>query len=1220
MSHASATDSIGPSKGDERFGGEPILAALLEASNDPVWCMAAEDRKLLFANAAAARICGRPVEALLRQDDGWLDTIHPDDRASFERQLDAALASGSAQHEYRIMTADGSVRTVREQMTVVRDQAGRQVRIGGVATDVTDQRRTDEALREAEAVFQSLVDTLPLNVLRKDLQGRIAFCNRRYCESANVRPEEIIGKSDFDLFPEDLARKYVADDRRVVETREVLHDVEEHDTGDDHTMYVEMLKAPVLNAADEVVGVQVLFWDVSDRIEAEAALRFERHLLHTLLDTVPDAIYFKDAESRFIRTSRALARKFGLSDPKLTEGKSDADFFSPEHAQQALADEQAVMRTGQPILDKVEKETWDGQEDTWCSTSKLPLRDPSGKVIGTFGVSRDITAQKRAAAELAQERDLLKTVINNVPDLIYVKDRAGRFLAVNRSLQRVLGVESSDDAAGKTDYDFSPPELACNYVADDQNVMREGHSLIDKEEMALDADGKPVWLMTTKVPLRDTDGRIVGLVGIGHNITNRKRAEEQLLAAKEAADIANRAKSDFLANMSHEIRTPMNAIIGMTELLLDTELTQAQRDYLRMVQESGESLLTVINDILDFSKIEAGKLDLDETVFDIRERLGDTMKSLAVRAHAKNLELAFRVQPDVPRFARGDMARLRQIVVNLVGNSIKFTEQGEVVVDIGSTPLSGKHVKLHVKVRDTGIGIAPDKCARIFEEFEQADSSTTRRFGGTGLGLAIASRLVGLMGGEIEVRSQLGKGSEFQFTAKLGAVDSREPEATGPAPVIVGGTHVLVLDDNDTNRLILNEMLSNWGMKPSLVAGAEQARTALIEAHGRAEPFGLILSDVNMPDVDGFTFAEWVRHDERLRNVPIVMLTSSGRPGDSQRREKLGIEAHLMKPVKQSELFDVIIRALGVNGPEDVGADGSADDKRVLCRPLSILLAEDNTVNQKLAVGVLQREGHTVKVANSGREAVEALAEQDFDLVLMDVQMPDVDGFEATRQIRSCEAETGRHVPIVAMTAHAMKGDRERCLEAGMDEYIPKPIRLRDLQEKLVLLFPADHPPDEAASDRPRAAGSDQALPAPSGEPGSPGEPVPGDAVPDDALPDEPVPDAAVPDWEAALEGVGNDRSLLCELVSAFVEESRDWMQELEDAIRRPSATDVQRLAHKIKGAVLFLHADEIAERLEEIERSAAAGELDESIPRITAVRPHFARLLAHLEAFLKAN
>jgi PAS domain S-box-containing protein len=1163
-------------------GQERLLESLLQSVNEIVWCTSADGGELLFVNQAVERIYGRPLQKLIEDKHFWLDAIHPDDRERFEGHLKRLRTEGQVELEYRIVRPDGEVRWLLDNTAIIYDDDGNEVRVGGISTDITQNKRAQQALRDSEAVYHSLVESLPLNVLRKDLQGQIVFGNQKYCDSMQKSLEELLGKTDFDLFPAEMAKKYTDDDRHVVETGELLHDVEAHRTLDGEDIYVEVLKGPVVDADGRAVGIQVMFWDVTDRKRAETALNYERDLLHTLLDNLPDSIYFKDQQSHFIRVSSGLADKFGLADPNVAIGKTDADFFTPEHAEQARRDEQEVMRLGEPILDKVEKETWSEHEDTWCSTTKLPLRDSSGAIIGTFGISRDITEHKRAEANLARERDLLKTIIDNVPDLIFIKDRAGRFVAVNAAMLRVLQVETEEEVIGKTDFDFSPPELAANYVADDQMVMRSGQPMIDHEEFAPDPGGNEVWLLTTKVPLRDENGNVTGLVGIGRNITNRKRAEQELLAAKEAADSANRAKSDFLANMSHEIRTPMNAIIGMTELVLDTRLAQSQRDYLRMVHESGESLLTVINEILDFSKIEAGKLDLENMLFDLRESLGDTMKSLALRAHHKSLELAFRVDPDVPRALVGDVGRLRQIVVNLVGNAIKFTEKGEVVVDVRCPTHTADMATCHITVRDTGIGIPKEKLASIFHEFEQVDSSTTRRFGGTGLGLAISSRLVELMGGKIWVESSVDQGSEFHVTLEFPLGDDEELERPRRNTVVVGGTPVLVVDDNATNRLILDEMLRNWGMKPTLVESATSALETLKAAAADDSPFHLLLSDVNMPESDGFMLSEWIRDDPTVADIAIIMLTSSGRPGDADRREKLGIAANLLKPAKQSEIFDAIVRALGVSAPEDNPAQQSVLDKAGKLGTLRILLAEDNLVNQRLAQGVLSRQGHEVIIANNGREAIEALHTSEFDVVLMDVQMPDLDGFEATKAIRTAEQMTGRHQPIIAMTAHAMAGDRELCLEAGMDEYVSKPIRVNELMDKLAIVLGNQTP-------------SEFAAPASS-----------------------PATDSSMIDWDVVLVGMMGDETLLRHCIDACLLETPQFMASIHQAIATNDSVALKQAAHSLKGSIAFLHVNRITQCAQKLETMGSSGDLESARLEATTLDEQYLGLATELRAFLQ--
>jgi PAS domain S-box-containing protein len=810
----------------------------------------------------------------------------------------------------------------------------------------------------------------------------------------------------------------------------------------------------------------------------------------------------------------------------------------------------------------------------------LPRLQIAMLVLGLTGLylGAVVTDRWRAGRALQASESRLRTIVGSIDDVIFEFDAQGTCISLWTRNENLL-LRPRSEIIGRKLPAFLSDELAAKVLVIIHRALTLGSH--DDFEYCLDLREEKRWFLARVCPIPSESSAPSTVCILSRDISVRKRAEEALQHAKEAAEAANRAKSEFLANMSHEIRTPMNGIIGMTELALGTGLTPEQHEYLSMVQSSADSLLGIVNDILDFSKIEARKLDLEVIEVNLRNTLSNAMKTLALRAHEKGLELTYHIHPDVPRALLGDPGRLRQVMINLIGNAIKFTERGEVVVHVHPESQTEDAVVLHCTVADTGIGISRAAQQVIFEAFTQDDSSTTRRYGGTGLGLAISARLAQMMGGHIWVESEPGKGSIFHFTARLelprGAVAAPAPQESGT----LRDLRALVVDDNATNRRILDEMLKNWDMKTTLAEGGAQAMAHLERARHSGIPFPLILVDAQMPDMDGFALVERIKQSPELTGATIMMLSSSGQRGDADRCRALGISAYLTKPIRQSDLLDAIIMVLGKRpGKAEMDLLVTRHTLRESRPRLNILLAEDNEINRTFAQRLLERNGHTVIAVTNGRQALAALKESAlgrFDLVLMDVQMPEMDGLEATATIREREKTIGSRVPILALTAIAMHGDREKCLQAGMDGYVSKPIQVEDLFAEIDRLVPF--------------------TPQGSGQSGE-----------------------AVRAEEKIEPAAGNPRArdaqLLRDLAELFFRSCPESLARIREAVTHQDGSALERAAHKLKGSVSTFTtcgAFEVAHSLEAMGRENNFVDAEETLQtlkeEIEKLRP---KLLLH--------
>ncbi|MGZ9225201.1 MAG: PAS domain S-box protein, partial [Anaerolineales bacterium] len=893
--------------------------------------------------------------------------------------------------------------------------------------DVTERKQVESNLSLERNLLRTLIDNLPDRIYVKDTQGRKTISNMAdWRASGGKQMRDVIGKSDFDSYPAELANKFWADDKMVLDSGIRITNREEPGLdGEGNPVWVMTTKAPLHDNDGQVVGLVGIGRDITNQKKSEEKLR----QLSLAVEQSSSIIIITELDGSIVYANPKFRETTGYTIDEAL-GKNPRILKSGHTSKEEYKRLWDTIRSGGEWHGEFYNRKKNG-ELYWESATISPILDEVGQITHFLAVKEDISERKRAELEILRQKQYFESLVQNSPVAVVVLDNNYLIMEVNPAFEELFGYTNREVVGSDLDALINSEQTILEARQYTKEVTGKLAHAIGKRKRK---DGSLVDVEILGVPVLVGEERIA-ILALYHDVSVLVRAQRE-------AEQASRTKSEFLANMSHEIRTPMNGVIGMLELALDTPLTSEQRDYLQTSLHSAEALLTLLNDILDFSKIEAGRLDLESINFSLRNAVEDVAYTLAQRAQDKGLEVACLIHPDLTSDLRGDPGRLRQILVNLVGNAIKFTHQGEIMIRAEPLEETEAHAVIHFAVQDTGIGIPYERQAAVFDRFTQADGSTTRNYGGSGLGLAISRQLVEAMGGRIGVESSPGIGSTFWFELKF----ERQPRAkrhTAPlslGPVNLMQARVLIVDDNRTNRMVLTKNVEALGSRVEAVPSGAKGLESLRNAHRTGDPYHVVLLDMQMPGMDGEQTARAIKSDPAVQEVKIIILTSMGQRGDAIRLESLGCSGYLLKPVKQQMLFDAIIAVLGreeEQGPGLITRHMLSEQRKF---GLRVLLAEDNPINQKLAVVLLQKAGYSVDAVDTGAQALEKVQINEYSAVLMDVQMPDMDGFEATHQIRELERNTGRHIPIVAMTAHAMQGDRERCLEAGMDDYITKPI------------------------------------------------------------------------------------------------------------------------------------------------------------------------------------
>jgi len=1161
---------------EELYRSRQMLQSILDAIPQRVFW---KDRNCIYlgCNQSFATDAGvnNPAEIIGKNDfdlswSGRAELYRADDKLVMDEE------SAKLNFDELLGRPDGDPRWVRTSKLPLRDQEGEVTGVIGIYEDITDRKRAEEELRLAQFSLEHASDA----VHWMNPQGRIVYVNQAACRSLGRSREELLSLSipDIDpLFPKEAWDAVWA----KVKARGSINFESQHQSKDGRIFPVEIAATHL-----EFDGKEYSFAfarDISERKRAEEALRASEKRYRLLFERNLAGVFSTTLEGRFRQCNPAAAHMFGCESP------AELLTFPITHFYHAISDREALLtrlKSEKSLTNYEMRFRRKNGDSAWAMLNLSLVEDDSGAGRAIEGTFVDITERKRAEEALHESEQRYRLLFERNLAGVFRYTAEGRVADANDAYAHILGYPSGKELMGlcRTGLFFDASDAAGIWAR-----LQEKKALTDLEVRLKRKDGNAVWVLENVSWVGSEAGTAPLVEGTCIDITERKRAAEEMRRAKEAAESANLAKSQFLANMSHEIRTPMNGVIGVAGLLLDTQLTPEQRQYAEIVRSSGQALLAVINDILDFAKIEARKLTLDTADFDLRTVLEDAAAVLAIKASEKGLELTCELEPGTPSLLRGDCGRVRQVLVNLLGNAVKFTAQGEVAIRVRSEAEGERTATLRFTVSDTGIGFRQDRASALFEPFVQADGSSTRRYGGTGLGLTISKQLVEMMGGQIGAESDEGRGSKFWFTAVFEKQQRPRAPVTGVQPSLLGAK-VLVVDDSATNQSLVRSILSSWGCRPEEAGDGNSALAILRQAAEGADPFQIALLDMSLPGMDGEELGRRIAADPQLKQTALVLMTGFGRHSDLARLLALGFSGHVIKPIWERTLREALLalRAKG-NGAAIFFEPLAQSPSTVRAnRQARILLAEDNLTNQEVGVAMLKKLGYSADLVANGAAALEALRKADYDVVLMDCEMPEMDGYEATKRIRDQRAGT-RHpgIPIIALTADAMTGDRDKCLQAGMSDYIAKPVELRTLADVL-----------EKWLNTPAHA---DAADSPAGE--SPAN-------------TEAVSHQTVFNHEDLLARLMGDEGLAGKVIAGFLDDAPRQLRSLKKMLEEGDTDGARRQAHTLKGAAATISAETLRALCSEAQDAATAGELS----RALALLPRLQEQLELLRTALKKS